>query len=66
MSMTVKDLIRMLQVEDPDKELYFGGLQFFRLKNRGDEVQVEFNQTVYVKDRKVVVENHELLDEGVY
>jgi hypothetical protein len=58
MAITVSLLIEMLKVEDPDKELYFGGLDFFRLKDRGEVVQVEFNQTVYEDGENVVVVNH--------
>ena len=58
MAITVGLLIEMLKIEDPDKELYFGGLDFYRLKNRGEAVQVEFNQTVYEDGDNVVVVNH--------
>ncbi len=58
---TVKELKQLLNAYSDDSVLYFGGLDFYRLKQRGDKlVQVEFNQTVY-KDKKsgdVVVENH--------
>ncbi len=49
----------MLEAYKDDKELFFGGLEFYRLKDRGDDiVQVEFRQTVYLNDQgKVVVEN---------
>lgn len=60
-TITVADLIELLKVEDPNMPLYFGGLHFYRLKDRGAHVQVEFNETVY-RDSEgyVVVENHNL------
>ena len=59
MKITVEKFIELLQKEDQDKELVFSGLDFYRLKDRGDIVQVEFSQTVF-KDNtgKVIVENH--------
>jgi hypothetical protein len=59
MEITVGDLIRMLQDYPEDASLSFGGLVFYRLKQRGDKlVQVEFNQPVYTtKAGEVVVEN---------
>lgn len=60
MAITVKELIEMLQKEEPTREVYFGGLEFYRLKDRGAVVQFEFNQTVYKgDDGRVIVENHE-------
>jgi hypothetical protein len=57
---TVKELRDQLQNYDDNLELYFGGLDFYRLKDRGAYVQVEFNQTVYKKDDgKVIIENHD-------
>lgn len=35
MKITVAQLIERLKVEDPDLEIYFGGLEFYRLKDRG-------------------------------
>ena len=56
---TVKDLREQLQKYDDDLELYFGGLDFYRLKDRDACVQVEFCQTVYKNEEgKVIVENH--------
>jgi len=56
---TVKELKEQLNNFDDNLEVYFGGLDFYRLKNRDAYLQVEFNQTVYKdKDGKVVVENH--------
>lgn len=47
---TVNTLIEHLKSYPGDKELYFGGLEFYRLKDRGDVVQVEFSETVYQDD----------------
>lgn len=58
MKITVREMIEQLKCEDPDKELFFGGLEFYRLKDRGDCVQVEFGQTVFLEDGKVIVQNH--------
>jgi hypothetical protein len=59
MKITVKELIEQLKVEDQDLEICFGGLDFYRLKDRGGCLQIEFNQTVYLNDEGyVVVENH--------
>ncbi len=59
MKITVKELIEQLKKEDPDLEVYFGGLDFYRLKNREGCLQIEFNQTVYKDDDgSVVVKNH--------
>lgn len=59
MKITVKELIEELQKEDETLEISFGGLDFYRLKDRGGSLQIEFNQTVY-RDYSglVVVENH--------
>lgn len=58
--MTVKKLIEMLQVEDPELEVGFSGLDFYRLKDRGGSLEFEFNQTIYKDDNgKVVIINHE-------
>ena len=59
MEITVKELIERLKAEDQDKIVYFGGLEFFRLKDRGDLIQVEFNQTVSLdQNGNVQVQNH--------
>lgn len=57
---TVGDLKRILSIHSDHEELYFSGLDFYRLKNRGGCIQVEFNQLVY-RDSEgcVVVENLE-------
>ena len=59
MRITVKELIELLKVEYQDLVVDFGGLDFYRLKDRGGSLQVEFSQTVYLNDEGyVVVENH--------
>ncbi|MBW4362819.1 hypothetical protein [Flavobacterium taihuense] len=59
MRVTVKLLIEMLEVEDPNLEVYFGGLELYRLKDRGGVLQFEFSQSVYPDEEGfVVVENH--------
>jgi len=59
MEITVKSLIDELKMYDENLPIHFGGLEFYRLKDRGAHLQVEFNQTVYLDtDGKVVVENH--------
>ena len=61
MTITVKDLIERLQAEDPNLEVDFNGLRFYRLKDRGGSLQFEFSQTVYLDDEGyVVVEDHSL------
>lgn len=47
---TVGELIDQLSGFGRERELYMGGLEFYRLKDRGDVVQLEFNQQVY-RDR---------------
>lgn len=60
-TITVGQLKEELALYSDDTELSFSGLEFYRLKMRGDKlVQVEFNQSVYLNDKgDVVVENHE-------
>lgn len=59
MKITVKELIERLKVEDQDLEVYFGGLEFYRLKDCGGVLQVEFNQSVYPDEQGfVIVEDH--------
>lgn len=55
MKITVRELIEQLKVEDPNLEVYFGGLDFYRLKDRGGVLQVEFSQTVFLDDEGLVV-----------
>lgn len=60
MEITIKELIEDLEKYDKKLPLYFGGLDFYRLKDRGHFLQVEFNQTVYKnQDGKIIIENHE-------
>ncbi len=60
-NITVGQLKLHLEGYDDDMELYFGGLDFYRLKQRGTNlVQVEFNQPVYRNEAgHVVVDNLE-------
>ncbi|WP_421173899.1 hypothetical protein [Aeromonas enteropelogenes] len=62
MNITVGELKRQLALWSDDTEVSFSGLDFYRLKGRGEKlVQIEFNQMVY-KDKqsgKVVIENFE-------
>lgn len=59
MELTVGQFIEDLKNYDPDMVLDFSGLDFYRLKDRGGCIQVEFGQTVYKNDDgKVIVENH--------
>ncbi|MBK7905398.1 MAG: hypothetical protein IPJ78_02435 [Gemmatimonadetes bacterium] len=45
---TVGALVELLRAFDPDCELTMGGLQFYRLKLRGEKLlQLEFAQQVY-------------------
>lgn len=58
-SITVGELRRALSLYEDDTELSFGGLEFYRVKSRGENLaQIEFNQPVYLNsDGQVVVEN---------
>lgn len=60
-TITVGELKEKLSNFSDDTELSFSGLEFYRLKIRGDKlVQIEFNQPVYLNDKGyVVVENPE-------
>jgi Mor family transcriptional regulator len=59
MEITVGELKKHLESFSDDTVIYFGGLDFYRTKPRGDKlVQIEFNQQVYkTEDGKVVIEN---------
>ncbi len=63
MLITVGQLLEQLKHYPPETRLSFSGLDFYRLKWRGDDlVQVEFNQIVYRNaEGCVVVENPEQL-----
>ena len=56
---TVGDLKRQLSIYPDDYEVDFSGLDFYRLKQRGEElIQVEFSRQVYRgADGHVIVEN---------
>jgi hypothetical protein len=58
-SITVEDLIKHLNGYPLHFKIYFGGLDFYRLKQRGENfIQMEFNQPVYLDAQgNVVVEN---------
>jgi hypothetical protein len=61
MEITVKELIRELSLSDPELPVYFCGLDFYRVKDRGGMVQIEFNQTVYKEDDgRVIVVNYDI------
>lgn len=58
---TVGELISQLQGHDKNKPIHFGcsGLEFYRVKDRGSAVQIEFNQQVYDgPDGKVIIEDY--------
>lgn len=59
-TITVGYLKQLLNVFPDNYTLDFGGLEFYRLKQRGDaHVQCEFSQSVYLdREGLVVVENH--------
>ena len=58
---TVEQLIRELSFHDKDARVEFSGLDFMRVKSRGDDlVQIEFDQQVYRDSSgNVVVQNLE-------
>ena len=61
MTITVGELIEALSIHDNDDEVYFGGLDSYRVKSRSEKiVQVEFKQTVSKnkKTGEVNIENH--------
>jgi len=60
MRITVGQFKEMLEGANDDDELSFSGLDFYRLKRRGDDlIQVEFDQHVYKESAtgKVKIEN---------
>ena len=61
MEITVGELKRDLSLYADDYIITFGGLDFYRVKQRGDKLlQIEFNQNVYLDSKgKVVVQNLE-------
>lgn len=60
-TVTVGELLDSLRVYPAHYTVDFGGLEFYRLKQRdGTHVQVEFSQPVYLDDAgRVVVDNLE-------
>ncbi|BBS11552.1 hypothetical protein WP5W18C01_16460 [Klebsiella aerogenes] len=58
---TVGELLDRLSSYPRDAKISFSGLDFYRLKQRGENlIQVEFNQVVYRdSEGRVVVENLE-------
>lgn len=58
-SITVKELREHLSLYPDNYMIDFSGLEFYRLKQRGDSsVQMEFNQQVYrTPEGRVVLEN---------
>ena len=54
-------LLDQLEGLPRDTKIYFGGLDFYRVKTRGPgHVQIEFNQSVYrTSEDLLVVEDHE-------
>ena len=54
-------LLDQLEGLPRDTKVYFGGLDFYRVKSQGpDQVQIEFNQSVYrTSEDLLVVEDHE-------
>ncbi|MBC2658475.1 hypothetical protein H7A76_23815 [Pseudomonas sp. MSSRFD41] len=54
-------LLDQLEGLPRETQVYFGGLDFYRVKRRGpDSVQIEFNQSVYrTSEDLLVVEDHE-------
>ncbi len=58
MEITVREMKAQLSMYPDDLVLYFGGLEFNHLKQRGDKLlQVEFEQNVYPFKGKIVVNN---------
>ncbi len=56
---TVKTLISELSTYDGEMKISFSGLDFYRLKDRGEYLQIEFNQTVFKNENgEVVIQNH--------
>ncbi len=53
-------LLEQLKNLPLDTRVYFGGLDFYRVKKQGpNQIQIEFNQSVYRTDEDLlVVEDH--------
>lgn len=58
--MNIGELKEQLADLEDDTEVYFGGLDFYRLKHRGDKlVHFEFNQTIYEdQNGQIFLENY--------
>lgn len=50
MSITVAELIEKLRIQDPKAIIHFEGLTFYRVKDRGDYCQIEFNEPLSSAD----------------
>jgi len=46
MTITVKQLIELLKLEPQNNVIDFGGLDFYRLDDKGETTYFEFNQTI--------------------
>ncbi len=55
---TIGKMIDLLKAYPVDTELYFGGLDFYQLRLRGDDVSIEFNQSVSESKGIVTIQNH--------
>ena len=51
---TVAELIDRLKRERQDVEIYFSGLEFYRTKDRGGFVQIEFAQMAFEEHGRIV------------
>ena len=60
-SITLGTLLDQLEGLPRETKVYFGGLDFYRIKPQGpDQIHVEFNQSVYrTSEDLLVVEDHE-------
>lgn len=59
MEITVKDLVEKLQKEDQNLPIFFGGLDFYRTRQVGEHLHIEFSQTVYKgEDGNIIIDNH--------
>jgi hypothetical protein len=59
MEITVKELQELLKNQPSDNKVDFGGLDFLRLKDRGDITQFEFNQTIFKNEKgDIVIQNN--------
>ncbi len=59
MEITVKQLIKELKSQPENNTIDFGGLNFYRLDDKGDITVFEFDQTISLDDEgNVQVQNH--------